>query len=327
MRRTIIYMSLLFILLSKRSQAQSPNIIVIIADDMGWNQVSSDKTTSINGTSYPSDFFETPNIDNLASEGIAFPNAYVNGANCAPTRAAILSGQYAARDHNNIFTVDIGGDGLNRGNTAANSTLIGPEMGINSNNLDEIPSSAITIAETLKAAEYTTAHFGKYHVGEYENEDSFNNAPKDQGFDFNYGGGTDGGPGSGGYFATSASPYTFNDNVGLELDVFADPYSEVESMELSIDHDNYPLTGTPKHVTDALVEAAFDFMDNHSSDPFFMHFSNYAIHGPFNPQDARVDLRAKYNDKETNTTSVFITMILNQAKQLWPKVWTKLLVD
>ena len=147
MRRTIIYMSLLFILLSKRSQAQSPNIIVIIADDMGWNQVSSDKTTSINGTSYPSDFFETPNIDNLASEGIAFPNAYVNGANCAPTRAAILSGQYAARDHNNIFTVDIGGDGLNRGNTAANSTLIGPEMGINSNNLDEIPSSAITIAE------------------------------------------------------------------------------------------------------------------------------------------------------------------------------------
>ncbi len=303
MRRTIIYMSLLFILLSKRSQAQSPNIIVIIADDMGWNQVSSDKTTSINGTSYPSDFFETPNIDNLASEGIAFPNAYVNGANCAPTRAAILSGQYAARDHNNIFTVDIGGDGLNRGNTAANSTLIGPEMGINSNNLDEIPSSAITIAETLKAAEYTTAHFGKYHVGEYENEDSFNNAPKDQGFDFNYGGGTDGGPGSGGYFATSASPYTFNDNVGLELDVFADPYSEVESMELSIDHDNYPLTGTPKHVTDALVEAAFDFMDNHSSDPFFMHFSNYAIHGPFNPQDARVDLRAKYNDKETNTSS------------------------
>ena len=62
MRRTIIYMSLLFILLSKRSQAQSPNIIVIIADDMGWNQVSSDKTTSINGTSYPSDFFETPTL-------------------------------------------------------------------------------------------------------------------------------------------------------------------------------------------------------------------------------------------------------------------------
>ena len=159
-----------------------PNIVLIIADDMGWNQVSNSALTNNN----PSDFFETPNIDLLASQGIAFPNGYVNGANCAPTRAAILSGQYAARPHNNVFTVY----DLNRGNTASNSNLIGPYMGLASNdNIDEIPKSAITLAETLKiTAGYKTAHFGKYHVGEYEDVNTSNNAPTDQGFDYNFGG-------------------------------------------------------------------------------------------------------------------------------------------
>ena len=72
---------------------------------MGWNQVSSDKTTLLNGSSYESDFYETPTIETLAEEGIAFPYGYVNGGNCAPTRAALLSGQYAARPYNNVFKI------------------------------------------------------------------------------------------------------------------------------------------------------------------------------------------------------------------------------
>jgi arylsulfatase A-like enzyme len=270
-------------------QAQDPNIILIIADDMGWNQVSSTTTTFVNGTAHPSDFYETPALDQLASEGISFPNGYVNGANCAPTRAAILSGQYAARPHNNVFTVT----DLNRGNTASNSNLIGPDMGLASNgNIDEIPASAITIAETMQTAGYTTAHFGKYHMGEHESVNVSNNAPTDQGFDFNYGGGTDGGPGN--YFSNGS---TFGSRIGPQLDPYADVYTEAESIALSNDHANHPLTGTNKHVTDAMVEAAFDFIGNNSSSPFFMHFSNFAIHGPFNPSDARPDFRAKYNAK------------------------------
>ncbi|WP_412984373.1 sulfatase-like hydrolase/transferase [Pontimicrobium sp. IMCC45349] len=305
MKLKITLISLLCIFLSIKSHSQTepePNIILIIADDMGWNQVSSNITNNVDANNYGSDFFETPNIDTYASEGIAFPNAYVNGANCAPTRAALLSGQYGARPHNNVFTVY----DLNRGNTSSNSNLIGPYMGLASNNnIDEIPSSAITIAETLKTAGYATAHFGKYHVGEYEAENVSNNAATDQGFDYNYGGGTDGGPGSagngGGYFAlTTTPPYSFGSQIGPELDVYADPYTEAESQLLAGDSS---LTGTEKHVTDALVEAAFDFMDSNSSSPFFMHFSNYAIHGPFNSSDARPDLRAKYDAKAISDPS------------------------
>ncbi|GAA3622474.1 LamG-like jellyroll fold domain-containing protein [Flavivirga jejuensis] len=285
MKTTKYLCLLLFILFFNHLSSQSPNVIVIIADDMGWSQVS----TGLTNLNNPSDFYETPTLETLASQGIAFPYAYVNGANCAPTRAALLSGQYASRPTNNIFNVY----DLNRGNTSSNSTLIGPDMGLASNNnIDEIPSSAITIAETMKTAGYTTSHLGKYHVGENEASSTSNNAPTDQGFDYNYGGGTSGAPGS--YFASSSAPYTFSSNIGPELDVYAAPYTAAESLALAGDNS---LEGTPKHVTDAMADAAIDFMEAEKSNPFFMHFSNYAIHGPFNQANARPDLYAKYDAK------------------------------
>ncbi len=261
--------------------AQTPNVVVIIADDMGWSQIS----TGLTNLNHPSDFYETPHLDAMASQGIAFPYGYVNGANCAPTRSAILSGQYASRPHNNIWAVD----NLNRGGN--NTLLVGPSQGLPSG-VDELPTTAITIAETMKTAGYATVHLGKFHVGEDESTNTTNNAATDQGFDVNYGGGTKGNPGS--YFASSSAPYTFNANIGPELDVYAAPYTAAESLALAGDNS---LTGTKKHVTDAMADAAIDWMELHKTNPFFMHFSNYAIHGPFNTDNGRPDLVAKYQAK------------------------------
>ena len=285
---------LLCLFLNTLSSQTDPNIVLIIVDDMGWSQVS----TGLTNLNNPSDFYETPNIETLASEGIAFPYGYVNGGNCAPTRAAILSGQFGARPTNNVFNVH----NLNRGNTSSNSTLIGPDMGLASNGQDQIPSTAITIAETLKTAGYTTAHWGKYHSGEDEATNFSNNAPTDQGFDYNYGGGQAGGPGN--YFASANSPYTFGSNIDPNMDVYADPYTLTESIALSVNGDN-ALEGTPKHVTDALADAAIDFMEAEKNTPFFMHFSNFAIHGPTGQSHARPDLYAKYVAKNnTNPSSM-----------------------
>ncbi|WP_103865631.1 sulfatase-like hydrolase/transferase [Aquimarina sp. I32.4] len=284
---------LLAICMSSSMYAQSPNIVVIIADDMGWSQVSTGATNLNN----PSDFYETPAIDSLASQGIAFPQAYVNGANCAPTRAAILSGQYASRPDNNVFAVN----GLNRGGSS--TLLVGPSQGL-SNGQDEIPSSAITVAEVLKTAGYTTAHFGKYHSG-----GSMSNAPTDQGFDMNYGGGSPGSPGS--YFASqSGGVWTFHGNIGPELDAYASPYTLSESMDLAGDAS---LDGTAKHVTDAMADAAIDFMNTNNTSPFFMHFSNYAIHGPWGAANARPDLYAKYVAKNTTNPSTMGHTNVSQA--------------
>lgn len=287
--RVTLKMFLMLLLLGSslgiQAQTDQPNILFIIADDMGWSQTSSREITLDN----PSDFYETPIIASLAQEGIAFPNAYVNGANCAPTRAAILSGQWASRPTNNVFAVDR----LNRG--GQNSLLVGPEQGI-SNGQDEIPASAITVAETMKTAGYTTAHFGKYHSG-----GSMDNAPEEQGFDFNYGGGSAGNPGN--YFASDNSGnWRFSNSIGTELDPYAQPYTAEQSQALAGDNS---LEGTAKHVTDAMAEAAIDFMEQHKDTPFFMHYSNYAIHGPWGERNARPDLYAKYNDKfNTNPSQI-----------------------
>ncbi len=285
MKTIIKFLTLLLIfVVSSSTYAQSPNIVVIIADDMGWSQTSAG-TVNFNNVS---DFYETPVLQTLASEGISFPNAYVNGANCAPTRAAILSGQWASRPDNNVFAVN----SLNRGGN--NTLLVGPSQGI-SNGEDEIPASAITVAETIKTAGYTTAHFGKYHSG-----GSQNNGPLDQGFDFNYGGGSDGAPGS--YFASlSGGNWEFHSRIGPELDVYAAPYTATESLALAGDNS---LDGTKKHVTDALADAAIDFMDTNNSSPFFMHFSNFAIHGPWGQANARPDLYSKYVAKNNTNPSL-----------------------
>ena len=106
----VILLAAICFTFSQDIAAQTPNVIVIVADDLGWSQVSNGKMNLGN----PSDFYETPAIDQLAEEGISFPHAYVNGANCAPTRAALLGGQYASRPTNNVFAVY----NLNRGNNA-----------------------------------------------------------------------------------------------------------------------------------------------------------------------------------------------------------------
>ena len=228
MKRIITLFAMLLVLFSSNVYSQTPNVIVVVADDMGWSQIS----TGLTNLSNPSDFYETPVLATLASEGIAFPHGYVNGANCAPTRAAMLSGQYAARPHNNVFNVY----DLNRGNSG--SLLVGPDMGIASNgNVDEIPASAVTIAETLKTVGYSTAHLGKFHVGEnsWQTAVSNNNAYQ-QGFDYNYGGGTKGTPGA--YHASgSGVNWTFHANIGPELDEdpistvkYALPYTAAESI-------------------------------------------------------------------------------------------------
>lgn len=269
---------------ANQAPVSQPNIILVIADDLGWSQVSTGRTNLGN----PSDFYETPALEVLAEEGMTFPHAYTAGANCAPTRASILTGQYASRPTNNVFAVH----NLNRGGD--NQPLIGPDqgvsLGVDDLREDEIPGDAFTIAEAMQAEGYFTAHFGKYHVG-----DSLpTNGPLAQGFDYNFGGTNTGAPQN--YFAlqTNNGEWEFNDTVDPSLDPYARPYTFEQSQILA---GNGSLEGTPKHLSDAMTEAAVDFIDGHKSTPFFMHLSYHAIHSPFTTSNARPDLLAKFQNK------------------------------
>ncbi len=150
---------------------QKPNIIYINVDDLGWMDTET----------YGSSFYETPNISKLAQMGMKFTQGYAAAANCAPSRACLISGQNTPR--HGIYTVG----NSDRGNKKTRK-LIPVE------NTEILHDSVFTLAEMFKKAGYVTGTFGKWHLGE---------DPTTQGFDVNVGGGHNGNPGANGYF----SPY------------------------------------------------------------------------------------------------------------------------
>jgi len=162
-----IFLLSLFLYFQSFSQKTElkPNIVFILIDDLGYTDVG------YMGSKY----YETPNINRLAKNGMIFTNAYANAANCAPTRACLLSGQYVPR--HGVFTV-----GKSDRGKSQDRRLIPVK-----NNLT-LPLDKITIAEALKPAGYVSAAIGKWHVGNTQIIQGF-----DVGFDREDIGYTDGG--------------------------------------------------------------------------------------------------------------------------------------
>ena len=152
-----------------------PNFVFILVDDLGWADVKCNN---------PASFYDTPNIDRLAENGVRFTQAYSANPVCSPTRAAIMTGKHPNR-------LDItdwipGDDPLDR-------PLIGPT------DRNELALEEITIAEKLKEKGYKTAFIGKWHLG----SEGF--YPENQGFDINIGGCEKGSP-PGGYYSPYKNP-------------------------------------------------------------------------------------------------------------------------
>ncbi len=123
--------------------AQRPNIVFVLADDLGWTDLA------CQGSKY----YETPAIDRLAAQGLRFTHGYTCGPNCQPTRAALMSGQYGPRT--GVYTV---------GGTDRFDTTMRPLVPVE--NVNRLAPAIVTVAESLKKAGYATAIFGKWHLGE-----------------------------------------------------------------------------------------------------------------------------------------------------------------
>jgi len=157
---------------------QKPNFVFILIDDMGWADPGF----------MGSEYYKTPNIDKASGRGMKFTNAYANAANCAPSRACLLTGQYTPR--HGIYTVASSERGKSK-----DRRLIPVK------NTTTLAVDHITIAEVMNSAGYTCGSIGKWHMG---NPPA--NGPCEQGFDVNAGGFEKGSP-PGGHFVPYNNPY------------------------------------------------------------------------------------------------------------------------
>lgn len=162
---------------AESGNAKQPNVLLIVVDDLGWADVGYNDHTGV---------FQTPNIDALAAKSIIYTNAYAGAANCAPSRAVLMSGQYSPR--HGVYTVN----SSERGNEKTRKII--PTV-----NTLHLHDEVITMAEMFKSAGYTTGTFGKWHLGE---------DPKTQGFDHNVAGYTAGNPKT--YFSPYNLPFLAN---------------------------------------------------------------------------------------------------------------------
>ena len=159
-----------------------PNVVFLLVDDLGWGDFGC----------YGAKFYETPNIDKLAADGMLFTDAYAACTVCSPSRAAILSGCAPARLHLTDWI-----DGHKR----PHAKLKIPDWKM------EIDHERVLLPEALKEAGYSTAFFGKWHLMPKGGPDFEKHYPTDHGFDLNVGGREWGQPrGPGKYFSPFGMP-------------------------------------------------------------------------------------------------------------------------
>ncbi|MCH2202781.1 MAG: sulfatase [Fuerstiella sp.] len=167
-------------------------MVFILADDLGWRDLSNEGST----------YYESPNIDRIAREGMKFTRGYATCQVCSPSRASILTGKYPTNHGITTWIGDRAGEAWRQ--TRRNDSHLPPEYDRN------LRDSEITLAEVMKKAGYSTFFAGKWHLG------SKGSWPTDHGFEINKGGWDVGSP-RGGYFSPWQNPNLKSGPVGESL--------------------------------------------------------------------------------------------------------------
>ena len=258
-----------------------PNIVILFADDLGYGELGCQGNTDI----------PTPNIDAIAANGVRFTAGYVTAPNCSPSRAGLLTGRTPTR-----FGYEFNPTG------AKNED---PGFGL--------PVEEITIAETLKAAGYTTGLIGKWHQGGAARFHPFRHG-FDEFFGFTH---------EGHYFVPP--PYRGVTTMlrrktlpGGGQGRWVGKRGLIYSTHMGYDEPDYdannPIVrgGQPvvetEYLTDALTREAVDFIRRHDDKPFLLYLAYNAVHSPLQGADAYME---KFSHIEDLQRRIFAAMLAN----------------
>jgi arylsulfatase A-like enzyme len=252
-----------------------PNIVVILVDDLGWNDLS------WNGGGVAGGTVPTPNIDSIARDGVEFSMGYAGNATCAPSRAAIMTGRYPTRF--GFESTPAPPQMAKFAQGLRDPDALGPASIFHEELLDQIPpmreqgvpSQEITIAELLRGNGYHAVMLGKWHLGETQGM-----RPDDQGFEFL--GFREGGQ----FFGDPDDPDIVNAKQDFDpIDQFLWPI-----IPYAVRKDSGPRFTPDAYMTDYLSDHAARAIAANRNRPFFLYLAYNAPHTPL--QATRKDYQA-----------------------------------
>lgn len=277
-----------------------PNVILILTDDMGFNDVSLYNGGAADGS------LQTPHIDALATQGVRFDNGYAANAVCAPSRATLLTGRYSTRFGFEFTPFFKTGatifQWMNDIDAPALPTYVDHEAVKALAPMQELgmPASEITIAELLKTAGYYTAHIGKWHLGAVNGMH-----PLDQGFD-------DSLYMSGMLYLPEDHPDAVNarrEQQGVERMVWANArYSASWNRSDEFQPDGY--------LTDYYTDEAVKVIDANRNRPFFLYLAHWGIHNPLQATRADYDRFAHIEDHHLRVYAAMIHAVDRSVEKL-----------
>jgi len=266
-----------------------PNVILIVADDLGFNDISANGNKLI----------ETSNIDQIAKNGINFTRAYATASVCAPSRAAFLTGNYQHRNGFE-FLPDLfnysprvrKADFKRFGHQNNFKEWYEKDIPVNQRGLDPYVN---TIGDYLKKMGYQTSVIGKWHMGTHPKF-----SPVNYGFDYHYG---ISGPGS--LYAPLNQENIVESRQTWD---FADFITWQATNYYALENGTNSNPENSEYLTDVFTKKAVNYIKENKDKPFFLHLSHMAPHGPFQAQKKYYDMFLHIKD---HNQRVYYAMIKN----------------
>jgi len=254
--------------------ARPPNVVFILADDMGYNDIT------FNGGGVARGAVPTPNIDSIGHDGVDFTNGYCGNATCAPSRAAIMTGRYPTRFGFEFTPAPVAFEKM-VGTEAEPGALVKPKFfkdrlkqmppgstaaSPEAVNQLAVPTGEVTIAEVLRTRGYHTLQFGKWHLGGKKGS-----RPEDQGFDESLG------------FIAGASMYLPENDKDVVNS--KQPWDAIDrflwpNLPYQVQFNGSPMFAPKGYMTDYLGDEAVKAIHANRNRPFFIYFAPNAIHTP-----------------------------------------------
>ncbi|MFT5711422.1 MAG: arylsulfatase A-like enzyme [Halioglobus sp.] len=270
-----------------------PNIILIVADDLGYNDISTF------GGGVDGGRIKTPGIDRLAAEGVVFMQSYSGASTCAPSRGMMMTGRYPTRTGFEFTPIPDGMGKMVSSLSEGMDNNMPPgfydeslEAGQPPYELKGLPASEVTIAEVLKDKGYYTAHIGKWHLGRANGM-----APHQQGFD-------DSLLMASGLYLPEDDPNVVNAKLSFDpIDKFLWSALTYANSFNSGDPDRFRPGG---YLTDYWTDESIKVIKANKNRPFFLYLAHWGTHTPL--QATREDYEA-VGDIKPHRKRVYAAMV------------------